>query len=177
MTEPQIPPPATIGFLTVVEHADPGLFGGYLVLNAAGRPLEFHCTAPVKPNRAQEILFGATLAPYLEGELIAAALLSRAKSPPLVVCTDRSAVLAVRPTVEFPIVLALEEGIPIPPGLSPLGLGVHRAASSHEDRITIEETCATLLASLDLLEPFSRIREAIDEARTSASKPVRSSAA
>ena len=45
-----------LGFLTVVEHPQYGLFGGYLVLNLAGRPLEFHCTAPIKPNRAQEIL-------------------------------------------------------------------------------------------------------------------------
>lgn len=47
-----------LGFLTVVEHKQHGLFGGYLVLNQVGRPLEFHCTAPVKPNRAQEILYG-----------------------------------------------------------------------------------------------------------------------
>ena len=56
---------ACLGFLTVVEHAELGLLGGYLLLNAAGRPLEFHCTAPVKPNRAQEILYGPTLRPYL----------------------------------------------------------------------------------------------------------------
>jgi hypothetical protein len=163
--------------LTVVEHADHGLFGGYLVLNAAGRPLEFHCTAPVKPSRAQEILFGPTLAPYLEGELIAATLLSRAKSRPHAVCTDRRGVLAARAMVDFPFVLALEEGALVPLGLMPLGLGVHRAAASHADRIAIEETCAALLAGLDLLEPFSRIREALEEARTSAAKPARPAAA
>src|SRR6266404_1210747 len=52
---------AAVGFLTVVSSEPHGLVGGYLVLNALGRPLEFHCTAPVKPNRAQEILYGATL--------------------------------------------------------------------------------------------------------------------
>ena len=50
-----------LGFLTVIEHPQYGLFGGYLVLNTAGRPLEFHCTAPIKPNRAQQILYGPTL--------------------------------------------------------------------------------------------------------------------
>ena len=54
-----------IGFLTAVEHAEYGFFGGYLIVNAAGRPLEFHCTAPVKATRAQEILYGPTLRDYL----------------------------------------------------------------------------------------------------------------
>jgi len=54
-----------LGFLTVVDHPQYGLFGGYLVLTAAGRPLEFHCTAPIKPNRAQEILYGPTLHAFL----------------------------------------------------------------------------------------------------------------
>ena len=53
-----------LGFLTVVENAELGLLGGYLLLNAAGRPLEFHCTAPVKPSRTQEILYGPTLQPF-----------------------------------------------------------------------------------------------------------------
>ena len=59
-----------IGFLTVVTIPDQGLVGGYLVLNAAARPLEFHCTTPVRANRAQEILYGPTLRPYLFGEQI-----------------------------------------------------------------------------------------------------------
>ena len=54
-------PKPALGFLTVVEHPQHGLFGGYLLLNHGGRPLEFHCTAPIKPNRAQEILYGPTL--------------------------------------------------------------------------------------------------------------------
>ena len=67
--------PAALGFLTVLDHPQHGLMGGYLVLNAAGRPLEFHCTAPVKPNRAQQILYGPTLEPFLYGEQIGQALI------------------------------------------------------------------------------------------------------
>ena len=86
---------SAIGFLTVLEHAEQGLFGGYLVLNATGRPLEFHCTAPVRPNRAQEILYGPTLAPFLYGEQIGQTLLAKAKTEPLLVCTDVEPALAV----------------------------------------------------------------------------------
>lgn len=94
----------SIGFLTVTEHAEHGLFGGYLVLNAAARPLEFHCTAPVRPNRAQEILYGPTLRPFLYGEQIAHTLISKARHKPLLICTDVDHVLEVRSLVDMPVI-------------------------------------------------------------------------
>ncbi len=98
---------SAVGFLTVVEHEQHGLMGGYLVLNAAGRPLEFHCTAPVKPNRAQQILYGATLEPYLYGEQIGQALVNKSPLAPLVIFTDRAPALAARMGVDFPLALVL----------------------------------------------------------------------
>jgi hypothetical protein len=109
----------TIGFLTVVEHSQYGLFGGYLVLNLAGRPLEFHCTAPIKPNRAQEILYGPTLESFLYGEQIGQTLINRGGVPPLVVCTDREPALSAREYVSPPLALVLPaeaETIAQPPG-------------------------------------------------------------
>ena len=85
-----------IGFLTVVRHEPHGLFGGYLLLNRNGRPLEFHCTAPVKPNRAQEILYGATLESYLYGEAIGATLTAKSSTPIDFLCVDVQAALAIR---------------------------------------------------------------------------------
>jgi hypothetical protein len=81
--------------------------GGYLVLNIAGRPLEFHCTAPVKPNRAQQILYGPTLEPYLYGEQIGQALFSKSSLEPLVIFTDRAPALAVRTLIDVPLALVL----------------------------------------------------------------------
>src|SRR3954465_8560029 len=98
-------PTKAIGFLTVVEHDLHGLFGGYLLLNETGRPLEFHCTAPVKPNRAQEILYGPTLRPYLCGEQIGQALVARAKTDVLLVLTDDPAAVGVREFTAAPVVL------------------------------------------------------------------------
>jgi hypothetical protein len=98
---------ATLGFLTVLEHAQHGLMGGYLVLNPSGRPLEFHCTAPIKPNRAQQILFGPTLEPYIYGEQIAQALVNKSTHEPQLLCTDLRPVLAVRGLVPMPVALVL----------------------------------------------------------------------
>ncbi len=72
----------TIGFLLLEEALQIGFCGGYLVLNALGRPLEFHCAAPIRPNRGQQILFGASLKPYLLNEVIGPALLAKSSAPP-----------------------------------------------------------------------------------------------
>jgi hypothetical protein len=186
-----------IGFLTVVEHPQHGLFGGYLLLNTAGRPLEFHCTAPVKANRAQQILYGPTLRPYLFGEQIGFTLLSKAKQTPLWVCTDREPVLAARELVEFPVVLiedttqnnsAILEDQPddevelvVWPrpqdrldrtgpscALETFPLGKYQAhipRGRATDQQTVVEHWQSWSQVLDLLEPFARIRDAIEEAQ------------
>ena len=176
-----------LGFLTVLEHEQQGLVGGYLILNPAGRPLEFHCTAPVKPNRAQQILFGPTLESYLYGEQIGQTLLSKSSLDLLAVYTDVERVLCVRDYVSLPVALVLgSEDVPSPapvsasststwrvdgahrggPHLSSFTVGRNRlAVPTHRD--ADRQTIATRLESLsgfDLSEPFERIREAIEEA-------------
>jgi hypothetical protein len=179
-----------LGFLTVVEHAELGLLGGYLLLNAAGRPLEFHCTAPVKPNRAQEILFGPTLRPFLYGEQIGQTLLARSKLTPILVCTDSEAMLAVRDHTHIPVALVTQGGresleekdslvdanptpakdsrplhdCPFRLGPNDLILPAPYAADEH----TIRQHWPAQADYLDLAEPFTRIREAIDEAQKTA---------
>ena len=91
-----------LGFLTVIDQY-PGLTGGYLVLNRAGRPLEFHCTMPLVPDQIQQILYGDTLQPFLYGERIAQTLIHRSKLPVLSIFTDHAAVLPVQPLIPTPI--------------------------------------------------------------------------
>jgi len=164
-----------LGFLTVIENDQLGLLGGYLLLNAAGRPLEFHCTAPVKPNRTQEILYGPTLRPFLYGEQIGQTLLARSKLTPLVVCTDSEPMLAARDFTHFPLVLVrLSEPTSLslePRAPSPFPLGKSRVVTAPyyaSDQQAIREAWPAQADSLDLSEPFSRIREALDEAQQTA---------
>ena len=103
----------SLGFLTVRNNEESGLVGGYLILNEVGRPLEFHCTAPVKPNRAQQILFGPTLEPFLYGEQIGQTLLAKSALDPLAIYTDVAAALAVREFVKTPVALVMV-GAPMP---------------------------------------------------------------
>jgi len=158
-----------IGFLTVIEHSELGFLGGYLLLNATGRPLEFHCTAPVKSTRAQEILYGPTLRPYLYGEQIGQTLLTRSKLTPLMVCTDREHVLAARDFTHFPLVLVPEGGVTLSTPTFKLGRNdVSPAPHYASDEQTILAAWPQQADHLDLSEPFARIREALDEAQKSA---------
>jgi hypothetical protein len=178
-----------LGFLTVIEDSQQGLFGGYLLLNMAGRPLEFHCTAPIQPNRAQQILYGPTLQPYLFGEQIGQTLVSKAKLQPLVLLADREPVLAIRQHIDMPVVLVLptEEASAASTDsnaperlwrvdtahtggllLTIFRLGRNRLAVPDglpADRQLVAERLGDLAESFDLAEPFGRIREAIEEAR------------
>jgi hypothetical protein len=178
----------SVGFLTVQSSTDLGLIGGYLILNAVGRPLEFHCTAPVRPNRAQEILYGPTLAPFLYGEQIGQTLVAKGKSRPMFVCTDVEPVLSTREFVSTPVVLimkgdeaassqlrldAAHAATPVPMSrkLLRFPLANHQAAVAEEharDCDKVVELWQTHAAAMDLLEPFSRLREAIEEAQRGA---------
>lgn len=189
-------PPQSVGFLTVCEYEQQGLFGGYLVLNTSGRPVEFHCTAPVRASRAQEILYGATLRPYLYGEQIGQTLVKKANSKPLIVFTDVDSALTMRDFTDFPVACVLLpaavaderseddrvrssriDGAHAGPA-APFAAELHRFSvagqslavlQSHErDAETVNRQWEPFANGFDLVEPFGRIREAIDEARRSA---------
>ena len=181
-----------VGFFSVVRHSQHGLFGGYLLLNHSGRPLEFHCTAPVKTNRAQEILFGPSLEPYLYGEQIGQTLLAKAEAQAVVICTDTPAALAVRDHTDLPTVLVLtaaeaEAATPTGDGEATTQLRLDSAHSLRAptvqfvvgsqrlavarafagDEALVRERLAEVVERFDLSEPFGRIREAIEEAQRS----------
>lgn len=156
-----------VGFLTVTDQ-DGGAFGGYLLLNPAGRPLEFHCTTPVKPNRAQEILYGPTLTPYLYGELIGTALLEKSKRKPSWIVTDRPAVLAIRETIDVPVACLAESvdgemTVTEPVRLDDFQVVAH--ARFRDDLRAAESIWKQRQVDIDLSEPFDRIRNAIQEAQ------------
>lgn len=155
------------GFLTAVDSPVHGLFGGYLVVDSLGRPLEFHCTAPVKVSRAQQILYGPTLHGHLHGRQIGAALLAEGSAGAAVVLTDLESMLHVRPHTSLPVVLIQQAELVTGDGrgfrlggtlVSPHATDTPRAAE-------LEQRLATLAAAVDLREPFERIRAALDEAQ------------
>lgn len=169
----------------MLELGESGLVGGYLILNTAGRPLEFHCTAPVRANRAQEILYGPTLKPFLYGEQIGQTLLQKSQVEPVMLCTDVPPMLAVREFTTVPVACLVTEAgssagksLRVDAAHAPAA-GPHRrlqlghlevqvAAGHAQDAEALTRIWTPYQEALDLREPFGRIRDAIEETQRTA---------
>lgn len=166
-------PLTNLGFLTVLHEAN-GYLGGYLVTNVWGRPLEFRLSSAVQPNRVQQILYAATLEPYLCADLIGKTLIDKTAVPVQLVVTDRETVLELRHKVEYPVVwlapideartVSAQGGVEVMPpqaGRGPLLCHPRFPNDVAQTRALLGQ----LDSGFDLVEPFVRIREAIGEAR------------
>jgi hypothetical protein len=158
----------SFGFLTTLESPTHGLFGGYLVVDALGRPIEFHCTAPVKVSRAQQILYGASLDSHLHGQQVGGALLAESKTTPAVVLTDSESMLHVRSHTSLPVALVRREDVSDARSDSAAfvmgGATVRPHASDGNLAESLAARLTALATSVDLCEPFERVRAALDEA-------------
>ncbi len=155
-----------LGFLTAIHLEHRGHVAGLLVTNKYGRPLEFQCTAPVRPNRTQELLYGPTLVPFLLGELLSKTLLERIGVKPHVVLTDRAEMLDSRPHVSLPVACVTEgekarggEGERLRIGKQQFRCHLDFS----EDLKAFEKLAKDLATDADLLEPLDRVREALQE--------------
>ncbi len=163
-----------LGFLTIV-HEGSGYLGGYLVTNLWGRPLEFRLSTAVQPNRIQQILYGGTLQPYICADLIGKALVDKTSTAAQYILTDRQPVLDLRLRVGVPVIwLATTENGEmlgrggVEKGALPLprsGAVAHCHPRFPDEERAARELLDRLDGTLDLAEPFTRIREAISEAR------------
>jgi hypothetical protein len=182
------------GYLSVLQSPEHGYFGGYLIVSPLGRPLEFHCTAPIRPSRAQEILYGPTLRSYVVGDQIANALLGAAQLTPRLVLTDLPEVVSVKGARQMSLVFVLSrqtsQGEPTPAKLlhddtasSQILHHVPGAVPSWSEPFAafgyfLRHRCAAGLRSCDFIdllsvlaervdigEPFGRIHDAIREAQ------------
>ena len=159
-------------FFSVVTLAGGTLVGGYLILNSLGRPTEFHCTEAVKPTRAQEILYGPTLAPFLYAEQLGRSLIAAAKTNSQILFTDSEPALDLRRIVDMPVVQvcyqseseANSKTIEFMLGENQLRV----SADSSDGNQNAAERWSEHIGEWDLSEPFRRIHDAIAETHKAA---------
>jgi len=139
----------TIGFLSIVEDADNGCVGGYLVTDLRGNPLRFWSTREkVVVSKLQKLLLGRGLQRYVFCDLLGKSLLEQDDSHVAAVLCDRREMLALRKLMAFP-----------------LGAWSGDKFQSHEEYPQDREVLTLIEGELDLvdgpLEIFERIREAL----------------
>src|SRR2546423_14284101 len=148
------PPALNLGFLTIL-HDPTGTLGGYLVTNSWGRPLEFRLSSAVQPNRVQQILYGQSLEPYICAEVVGKTLVDKTATAAQIILTDHPAALNLRLRLELPVALVSSN--------DPANrLSAHAHFPSDVPAL---RDLADRLGNFDFSEPFTRIRDAIAEAR------------
>lgn len=152
--------------------------GGILVTDEWGKPVEFRCTAPVRPNPVQRTLYGQTLLPHIAVELIGVPLLRTIQEKPELLVIQEEVFFDVRHHTELSVVRLRRQGTQVkvsgdgaekthttvmdsPSGkFQPVVMEAHR-----EFRGDAESSGARLrelFARWDLLEPFERLARALD---------------
>jgi hypothetical protein len=159
-----------LGFMATVEVEGRGCVGGLLVTNSNGRPLEFQCTTPVRPDRTQEILYGKTLRPWLLGELIGKTLLDRVSIKPDIVLTCDPDLLELRNHTSTPVACTSEDsagnssGGRMTSSSEELGGRRLRFHLGHEDDSKfVKQQLHLIPGQADLEEPLERVQQALNE--------------
>ncbi len=131
---------------------------------------------PLKPSRAQELLYGATIDAFVAGEQIAKALVMKAKIKPDWILTDCAAVLAISAVSDVDAALLHFDDNHADNFRPPRGVAgelkrtniqpweLSLLSSKFEREPQLKKTLEVLAANFDLSEPFQRINEALLEA-------------
>jgi len=159
---------------------DKALRGGILLIDGFGKPLEFRCTSPIRPNALQKTLYGESLLPYIAVELISLPLIKNLREKPLLIFVEKEEFIGLREKHKEPIPLFLiraqgedfvrasgeddsanqhlvdnsEKGV---------GAIVTQPANGYENDYRENSAIIQKISSRsNLLEPFQRIRNALE---------------
>jgi hypothetical protein len=163
-----------LGFLTILQESGTYV-GGYLVTNHWGRPLEFRLSSNVQPNRMQQILYGGTLQAYICADLIGKTLVEKTGTAAHFIFTQCESALDLRLHVQAPVVWLASANDPVAEDLAEEGASVPMPRDAKvilihhprypADKSAIHDLMEQLNQSMELPEPFARVREALAEAR------------
>jgi len=163
--QPPASPQTSIAFLGYREFEDGEAYrGAILVTDDGSKPLEFRCTAPVRPNQLQRTLYGKSLLPHVLTELIGNPLLNSIHEKPQLILISDEAYFDVRHKISVPVIRIAKSN-----GAKSKALLI-QSASGKFDQVEIEahlkftsdldsvsERLRDLFGRWDLNEPFQRL--------------------
>lgn len=171
----------TIGFIDIITLTEKKkkYFGGLLVTDLKGIPIEFKCTHPVKPTAVQQKLYGDMLIPYISVNLCGFPLFNSLERKPNILLCKKNIFLDLRSDISTPIffiqdssqVIGLEEesatnGIysetikKVKNQSGPIKVGTKNQYKS--DLIQYKDYLENLTSMINLSEPFDRIERAME---------------
>ena len=146
-----------IAFLDLANFEDGvAVRGGCLVTDALTRPLEFRVSGPIRPTSIQKVLYGDTMHEYICNDLVGLPMLNALESTVDMILVRDAEFLKLRLKVDRPVlwVRATVDGQYVLQSLP----GYEQEAESGRDMLPKR------LRGRNIMEPFLRIRNALDEA-------------
>jgi hypothetical protein len=144
-------------FLDIVSFEDgAAIRGGCLVTDGMTRPLEFRVSGAIRPTPLQKVLYGDTLHEYICSDLIGLPILESLENKPEIVLIRDAEFLKLRPRVNTPVlwVRGTVDGQYVLQGYP----GFEQEAEAGRDALPRR------LRGRNVMEPFMRIRNALEEA-------------
>jgi hypothetical protein len=130
--------------------------GGCLVTDALTRPLEFRVSGAVRPTNLQKVLYGDTLQEYISNDLLGIPLLQSLEVKPELVLVREAEFLKLRPRVGMAVLWARA---------TVDGQFVLQAFPGYEQEAEAgRDALPRRLRGRNIMEPFGRIRTALEEA-------------
>src|SRR6266700_637974 len=178
--ETNVSRPGKVAFLGYLELDNGASYrGAILVTDDWGKPLEFRCTAPVKPTAVQRTLYGSTLMPHVLVALIAKPLIDALIEEPVAVLVSESMFLDLRHNVDVPVVRVRRQGNEVKVTAEDDGqtnqIFVMDCESGRFDPVIVEahwkfpddtNSCAVLLKELfgrwDVIDPSDRLHKGLE---------------
>ncbi len=152
----------TLGYLICPQDAANAFLGAVMITDFRTRPIHFSFASPVRPTVIQKILFGSTLTSHIKIDVIAHRLLSNIPQMPDVLFVDDAEILAAKHIIKKPTACLKKstshEGNPAKLSI------LDYATDSSNDQETVGQIIANLENVTDLIEPFTRMRQALKEA-------------
>lgn len=146
-----------IGFLDLASFEDgEAMRGGCLITDHMTRPLEFRVSGAVRPTSLQKVLYGDTLHEYICTDLLGVPLLHSLEAEPDYVLVRDAEFLKVRPQVEVPVlwVRGTVEGQFV----------LQTFPGYDEEAEQVRGKLPKKLRGRSILEPFARVKNALEEA-------------
>jgi len=154
---------ACLAYLTCPQDASRGFLGAILVTDARTRPLHFGYVTPIRPTVIQRILYGKSLDVDVKINVIAKKLLQEGLSRiPDVVFVDSEMLIAARSVFGVPVARLWRRPPDAKEGVT-ISTYLYDTAGNTADEHAVGRIVTELEQSVDLIDPFDRIQEALKE--------------
>jgi hypothetical protein len=127
-----------------------------LVTDEDTHPLEFRVSGAIRPTSLQKILYGDTLNEYVSNDLIGLPMIQALENKPDLVLVREAEFLKLRPKMEMPVLWVRSTAD---------GQFVLQAFPGSDQEAEFgRDVLPSRLRGQSIMEPFTRIRNALDEA-------------